>query len=107
MAHESAVQGESGRFPEESGARENESNHWSGPVVSTVAIYAGTLIPDLLQARLADFLNAGGDNWCGVLRMAEFHMHPASDETAFNHGASPSRASNGYLNWFGTILGMP
>jgi hypothetical protein len=38
--------------------------------------------------------------------MTKFQMHTATDETALQHGTSPSRARDGHPDWFRTVPGM-
>jgi len=79
----------------------------AGRSKSPSAIYGNVLISELRQLRLADLPDTRGHNGCPVLGMTKFKMHAATDETALQHGASPGRTGNRYLNWFRTVLGMP
>ena len=39
--------------------------------------------------------------------MAKFQAHTSTDETAFQHGTSPSRTCNCHPDWFWAVLGVP
>jgi hypothetical protein len=57
-------------------------------------------------AALADFLDWGSDDGHAVGRVMKFEVHAASDETEFEHGASPSGAGDRNQHWLGAIKRM-
>ena len=56
---------------------------------------------------VADFLDWRRHNRSRVLRVTKFEVHAAAYVLELEHGASPGRAGNGYLDWLGAEFGMP
>src|SRR5208282_1494289 len=55
---------------------------------------------------LADFLNRRRDNGCAVGGVMKLQLHTATDEAQLDHGTTPGRARDGYLDWLRTELRM-
>ena len=55
---------------------------------------------------VTNFLDGRGDDGSGVFGVVKFEMHAASDVLEFEHGASPSGAGDGDVDWAGTEFGM-
>src|SRR5271166_5077630 len=73
----------------------------------TASICANILILNLPHLRFPDVLDPRGHNRGLVARMTKFHVHPATDVAAFQHGTSPGRTRDGHGCRFRAELWMP
>src|SRR5271168_3115809 len=55
---------------------------------------------------VADFLDRGGDDGGGILRVTKFEMHAPANVLQLEHGASPGGTGDGNLHGLGAELGV-